>query len=349
MDELFDLNKYLIPIWEGDTVYDESVMVIEDKDGFIPLQSLAYEALSILSVKNAELTKSYNEGVDYALKDGKLEILNNSSIYHMSYDEYYPKEDLAGKCFGTDNGFTTWQEEGFLHKRQISVTYTHKPNDIYQPIRKNRKTDILSRLNNKENLKFLFYGDSITFGWNCSKLADLSPNLPSWGELTVKGLSAKFGYNDTSIEYINTSVSGTSVNWGLENVKQRVCEYNPDMVFIAFGMNNPKTDPDIFKDTLEKMITKIRNTSPLCNIGLVATTLPNPEIVSTRGHRHLYLPLLWQIAENFDNIVVCDMTTLHTKLLAKKPYFHMTGNNVNHPNDFLMRQYVAMALDALIH
>ena len=53
----FDLNKYLIPICR-DTVYDESVMVVEDKDGFIPLQSLAYEALSILSVKNAELTKA---------------------------------------------------------------------------------------------------------------------------------------------------------------------------------------------------------------------------------------------------------------------------------------------------
>jgi len=36
---------------------------------------------------------------------------------------------------------------------------------------------------------------------------------------------------------------------------------------------------------------------------------------------------------------VMDMTTLHGNLLTRKRYCDMTGNNVNHPNDFLARAY----------
>jgi len=36
------------------------------------------------------------------------------------------------------------------------------------------------------------------------------------------------------------------------------------------------------------------------------------------------------------------MTTLHDKLLEKKTYIDMSGNNVNHPNDYLVRWYAQM-------
>jgi hypothetical protein len=44
MTQLFDLNKYLIPLWEGNIVYDESVMAVREQDGSLSLQALAYEA-----------------------------------------------------------------------------------------------------------------------------------------------------------------------------------------------------------------------------------------------------------------------------------------------------------------
>jgi hypothetical protein len=33
------------------------------------------------------------------------------------------------------------------------------------------------------------------------------------------------------------------------------------------------------------------------------------------------------------------MSSVHRHLLARKEYYHMTGNNINHPNDFLARVY----------
>ncbi len=41
------------------------------------------------------------------------------------------------------------------------------------------------------------------------------------------------------------------------------------------------------------------------------------------------------------------MTSLHRALLSSKPYYHMTGNNVNHPNDFLSRVYAQAVVWAL--
>ena len=46
-------------------------------------------------------------------------------------------------------------------------------------------------------------------------------------------------------------------------------------------------------------------------------------------------------------IAVADMTTFHRGLLSRKRFWDMSGNNVNHPNDWLIRvqgQIIAQAL-----
>jgi len=41
---------------------------------------------------------------------------------------------------------------------------------------------------------------------------------------------------------------------------------------------------------------------------------------------------------------LADVTAVHSRLLASKRYVDMTGNNVNHPNDFLTRVYAMVVL-----
>lgn len=358
---MYDFNNYLKPLWEDSVVYDESVMVVENEYGTIPLQTLSYDILEIVSVKNAQLTIEYVAGKDYTVQDGMLKIEEDGSIYRFAYDKFYSKDihSLDDKAFPTNDGFTIWREEDFFHKRQISVTYTHRASNIYRPVQDKKHTIVLEKLRRKENLKVLFYGDSITYGWNSSKLTNSPPFIPDWGMLTVMGLANRYCYHGIVEEeevfpgsfdylrYINTSVSGTGVEWGLKNVKERVCAYAPDIVFIAFGMNNAKIEPDIFKNTLLNMVNMIKKSNPLCVIGLVGTTFPNPEVIRIKGDKERLLYAINDIADQDENIIVCDMTTLHKKLLLRKPYWHMTGNNVNHPNDFLMRQYATVALDAM--
>ena len=44
-----------------------------------------------------------------------------------------------------------------------------------------------------------------------------------------------------------------------------------------------------------------------------------------------------------EGVAVMDVTSVHAALLERKSYRDMTGNNVNHPNDFLSRIYAQVA------
>ena len=84
-------------------------------------------------------------------------------------------------------------------------------------------------------------------------------------------------------------------------------------------------------------IDAARAGNPDCEFVLVATMLANPEASNFAGCQKDYLPALLELEE--EGIVVMDMTTMHENLLTRKRYYDMTGNNVNHPNDFLARAY----------
>lgn len=355
---MYNLDEYLIPLWEGNIVYDESIMVVRNRNGSISLQPLAYKATKIISVKNAALTVTYVEGTDYLLQDGMLKIQDNGNIFVMDYDDYFPINPKEGEAFSTYFGFTVWHEGAYFHDRQIVVTYEHKESDIYFPGIVKGDLVVFDKLRKKENLNMLFLGDSITFGWNSSALVDVAPYLPSWDKLTALSIQKRYGYEKVieedqdfsgigNIRYVNTAVSGTSITWGLQNVQELVCNYRPDMVFLAFGMNAGGLDAATFKERLYKIIYEIRKDNSDCSVVLVATTYPNPNLTRKTFYIQEYVHVLHQVKEELGNIAVSDMSTLHKKLLDVKPYHHMTGNNINHPNDFLMRQYAIVTLHAL--
>ena len=93
------------------------------------------------------------------------------------------------------------------------------------------------------------------------------------------------------------------------------------------------------------MITEIRKTNPNCEFVVLGTMLPNAKIcwnvggASIYGNQEKYLPKLQKLAQEEAGVALADITTLHKEYLGVKNYRDMTGNNVNHPNDFLMRLY----------
>jgi hypothetical protein len=80
---------------------------------------------------------------------------------------------------------------------------------------------------------------------------------------------------------------------------------------------------------------------------LVATHLPNPDEGTRQGPHAEYVVCLNDIANNMSGVAVANVTEVHQYLLTKKRYSDMTANNVNHPNDWLIRvqgQVLAQAL-----
>lgn len=68
--------------------------------------------------------------------------------------------------------------------------------------------------------------------------------------------------------------------------------------------------------------------------------LPNEEAQGFWGNQHTFEAVyLKNVAKKYPDVAIVRMTTMHSLMLETKEYYHMTGNNINHPNDFLSRIY----------
>jgi len=189
----------------------------------------------------------------------------------------------------------------------------------------------------------VYYGDSITTGANSSNTQ--APFTPIWTQLVTAKLAA--AYSNDIIEQVNTAVGGTNAKWGCENAKQRVAAYRPDLAVIAFGMNDAGTSAISYAAGIMGIIEQTRRSNPAAEFILVSPMLPNKEVRGFYGNQHQFENVLFGIAGFEQGIAAVPVWSMHKYMLASKRYYDMTGNNVNHPNDFLARVY-AQAVCALL-
>lgn len=345
----YSLDTYTAYYWEGSTVYNESVLPMREADGHVAPMALLYPIDSVESVYNAELTMAYTEGQDYTVEDGKLVIPGGSRIKVLAREALYLTEAIEGHCFeGTEGGYVYFSEGDYFHRQQIAVTYTHSgswdgPVPEAQGARLPRT---LSRLKNGETLNLVFFGDSICAGGNSTALIGAPPQAPIWADMVTESLRGK--YPEAEIVMHNEAVGGTDSRWGSEQVKTLVCPYTPDLVVLAFGMNDAtaQTSALVYQGYLQNMMNAVREVNPACEFVLVASMRSNPEAKIFQGEKFpSYLKVLNRMAG--DGVVMADMTTLHEFLMTKKNFRDMTGNNINHCNDFLARAYAQLMIRTL--
>jgi hypothetical protein len=95
---------------------------------------------------------------------------------------------------------------------------------------------------------------------------------------------------------------------------------------------------------MKGMITRIRQELPDCEIILLGSILPNPEAEEFVGPVAEYTEELRKLADEYDGVVLANMTEIQSYILTRKSYRDITGNNVNHPNDFITRMYTQVLL-----
>ncbi len=346
----YSLEKYTANYWEGNVIYNEAVMPLEEPDGSVKPIPLLYRAEKILSVRDSSLGTLYQEGKDYLLEDGQLVIPEGSSIKTVEYNQYYPPEDYQGpKIQKTDgSGYILWCDGFNLHQLQIAVTYIHvdKWEAAVPPAQGNTLSITLSKLEKKEPVKILIYGDSIASGCNSSSDTGDEPFAPKWYEMMEAALKKKYSYQDITI--INTAVGGTDSAWGAQNAYNSCKVHEPDLAILAFGMNDIHTDPADFIENIRQImdITSLGNYD--CEFVLIAPMLANPQAGGFAGNQNFFREAMknanWSSA---NHTVIADMTTFYEDLLARKRYWDMSCNNINHPNDFLARGYTQLMLRTL--
>ena len=340
----YNLDSSTIPFWKNSIMYNESILFVR-KNSLAPL---LYKPTSIISITSYDGTITYSPRNDYNVVDGKIYLTKNTRIPFFTEEEYYPKQQSTStlRCSNPEHQFLKFAEGDYFQSRQVLVTYYHNEHDgnNIQEAYNHKFEKFLNKIKKGQNPTLLFYGDSITVGANSSGFLAKKPFTESWPKMVHSFLEKKFG---TKINYINTAVGGTNSLWGVQNFQERVIKYKPDFLVLAFGMND-NIIKDNFKKNIYDMIYAIKSVNYDIEILLVSTTLPNKEAVGFTAFQGSYELVLNELARAFSYIGLAKMTSMHSFLLKKKRFFDMTGNNVNHPNDFLTRVYCQTVLKAII-
>lgn len=343
---MYNRTEYIRPFRKGNTVVNETALVVDypgitDADGNITL-TLLYDISKVVSVTDFGEKKIYEEGRDFLVRDGKLVIPSTSSIPRLPWSVYNPQEapnDGLNAHF-SEGGYILYTEGTLLVDRQVAVTYEHEVNEnVYKPlILKNKLPRLAGLLREKKPLTVAFWGDSITVGCNCSQMLGVEPFMPSWADMTCATLREDYGCDVTAI---NKAVGGTRVEWGLSEFDGAWKAVDSvDLFVIAFGGNNgPDTTPEEFEKTVESICDKVTEKFPECEIVTVSVCQGNHYAQDVKCH-HERLKKLYELAERKGSkLTVVPITTLHAETLERKKYWDMTANNINHPNDMLIRMY----------
>ena len=342
-----NLDEYMVPFLMADTVRDEIVMLIQEGHA-LPNGDLLFPAKTILSVRDVYLNKEYEEGRDW-IRSGRRIIRTDSSRmpYFQKKELVYTPEKKGmsqpGKLPGT---FVLFSEQELIRSRQIAVTYIpdrtpgNYPGQLH---RTDKLPQTTNKLTSKQPLHIVFWGNSIETGANSSGFMHVPPFMPNWTQLFVYQLRRQF---DSPVSFANLAVGGKTADWGLQEINQ-VIEQKPDLVVIGFGMNDgtSQVPADTFTNRIKQIMHRISSRQPNCEFIVITPMLANPDAIQDQLQFQYRQPLL---ALETKGVAIADVTYWHRWLLTHKSYQDMTGNNINHPNDYLARWY-AQVLAALFN
>jgi len=339
-------------IWESNAVHNESIMLVEHEPGKF-YGKLMFEPTKILAVKSQSLKIDYVEGTDYKVEGDKIVMLEGSKMPHftaknVTMEEYPEGFDASNKYAGKEDGTSIIFTEGDqLLTRQIAVSYVHSGKwQGTTPKKKGNKLELLRyRLKNKLDITSVTIGDSIFCGCNTSGLFGIEPKQAPFPSGFAAEIERVYG---SKVDFKNLSKGGELSEYGRKNVME-VNNLNPDLVVIGFGMNDGSWNiaPDTYQENIEFMIKSIQANHADCSIIVCATILASEVSPQSKGKQSQYLPYLLELEEDYDNVAVLDMTTYSSDLFKKKYSLDLFSNNINHPCDWLARQYVANLMNLI--
>lgn len=315
---------------------------------------LAYPASEIVEVRSADGTHQYQQDRDFVVSpDGtRLLFSHHHPIKALSDSELFPPKDSPNSY----RHRTTNPEQNLLyapgrwfHDHNIEVTYVRAdvssehlvPNPVTLTGGDLKRTKAL--LTSGRKLRLGISGDSISTGLDASGLTYAWPCQPGYPDLLAAQLQAQF---NSTVEVTNRAVAGWSVANGVQDL-DALLQSEPHLVVVAYGMNDVgRRDPKWFREQTATIIHNIQERLPHAEIILVSPMLGNSEWVHTpREMFSLYRDELKSLCG--PGIMLADVTEVWTKMLHNKHDLDLTGNGLNHPNDFGHRLYAMTILSLL--
>ena len=298
-------------------------------------------------LRSASGEQVYELGRDFTWTPGSRELIlaEGSRIPFKTVADLHPAPGAPNSYDGFRNTklHMLYAQGRFFHDLQSVATYTASepwsgPVPVAQP---DQLPHLHARFAAHEPVQVVVLGDSISTGLNASATGDVAPHQPGYPELVTSGLAERFG---TEVTLKNLSESGKDAAWGLTQMQAAIAE-KPDVFICAFGMNDASglIPPETFAATIRQMIDQLHAANPDCDVILVSPMPANPE------WKHAQPPLYPAYAKAMKTLagpgcVVADVTSVWLALLARKGVLDLSGNGLNHPNDFGHRVYADVVL-----
>lgn len=306
-----------------DAQIGESLVLAAEQQGQLVHRKLVPGSVVVRStyIAGKPGTVVYQEGRDYAVDydHGQVRRLAGSRIPDYSKNSLYGKKDFDHRDFP---GFGNYKEFVFMDYRY---------RDSFSWPVQARQDQLLpqtkARLRRGEPLTVCAFGDSITNGGDAS-----APELIYW-QRWLAALRAR--YPRAKIEGINGATGGDRTIEGLQRLQEKVLSRKPDLVLVAFGMNDQNvgsTPLDRFEANLGEIVDRIRKDTS-AEVILLSSCLPNPNWHYTSGRMVEYGRTTGKVAAA-KKCAFADVLTNWKAVVDRKKPEDLLSNNVNHPNDF---------------
>lgn len=374
------LSREMADIFGGDTVYDETVMFLREGQE----KALLFPIDRILSVTSYDGSVTYREGIDYALTDGKITALTGSGMPIITEKVYYGADSssILTEKYGNRDVYVHWGEGRVMTDWQVCVTYTHTAE--WDGFRQACHADVYGRLFGKlergEDVTVMFYGDSCTYGAASSYAYGYPPYQYSYAMLVTNALAELFDYTvhyvslgkgDTcyvpqkdyvcgtrgTVTFINPSVGGWTSADGVasfdEYAKPYILKYGVDLFVSDIGGNDGSGPAAITRQNVDTIISRVLELAPDASITVMSTMVANPDSTNGwSGTEYLQEPMLEKACEKWSErgvpCALCKMTSMCLSVLDHVEFKDVSGNNVNHPNDFLARIYARTLFQTIV-
>ena len=326
------------PIWSAGSVSNEPLLFVQEEGQPAATARLFYTPSGGLKITSPDLVKTFVEGKDYVWKAGSdvVELTAASAIPFKTRAQMSPPKGSPN----TFRGIVLFSEGHFFHDLQVQASYAtaEKWAGAVPAEAPDKLRGVVAKLKAQQPVKIVTLGDSITEGYNASGLTkiNVAPHQPPYPQLIGTTLQERFG---GKVTVANLGKGGKRAQWGMSMI-EKVNAEKPDLVILAFGMNHSEP-ADKFGETMRVLLDAVKAGNPGADVVLVASMCSNPLLGSSARFEE-YRDVQRKLEG--PGVAVADVTTVWMELMKKKRFSDLSGNNVNHPNDFSHRLYAHVVL-----
>lgn len=165
------------------------------------------------------------------------------------------------------------------------------------------------------------------------------------------------------INFINTSIAGTSAKESLPRLENQVLIHKPDLVIVCFGLNDVNGSLEDYLNPLKEIFEKLKKenidtifmTPNMLNTSVADDTPPSiveyakkTAEIQNGGRMDEYIYSAKKLAEDMD-ITVCDCYSKWKEISKTQDITPLLANRINHPVSEMHKLFCDSLYDIIIN